>query len=115
MLAELKAHNIDKVTCLRLIVGMIQADEIVMGNEIDHLQKVMDTLELTDAERDIVQQDFINPVPFEKLMQTIRIPESKEARKVLLEQVWKVALSDGVLDPKEIDFSKKLKQHFGVG
>ena len=111
---KLTSHNIDKVVCVRLIVAMIQADGILMPDEIDYLQKLVDELNLSVQEQAKVQEDLRSPSDWETLISEITIPQDMEARKILLDQVWQVALSDGVLDPKEEELYHKLESHFGI-
>ena len=111
---QLTSHNIPKITCIRLIVAMIQADEVFDAGEAEYLSKLSAELELSDEEQEAVQQDIISPRSFEELTAELVIPENPEDRKFLINQVWPVAIADGVLDGDEAEFFGKLKDFLGV-
>ncbi|MBF0352749.1 MAG: hypothetical protein HQM11_17075 [SAR324 cluster bacterium] len=109
---KLVTYNVDKLVCVRLIVAMIQADGVLMPDELSYLQKLVYELELSTEDEYTIQYDLTHPTPFQELLKQIPVPDSEDVCKLLLDQVWQVAWSDGVLDPKEEAVYHQLERHF---
>ena len=111
---KLYSSNINSITYLRLVILMIQADGILHPREADFFLHIAKELGLSQEELDAIQMDFVEIKTFEELIPTLEIPESFEARKVLLELMLPVALSDGELHPTEVDFFHELQTYLGI-
>ncbi|MBF0350632.1 MAG: TerB family tellurite resistance protein [SAR324 cluster bacterium] len=111
---KMEQWNISPVTYLRLLVAMIQADGILHPSEADYFLKMSEILNLSDSDNQLIQTDFMEPPDFESLLHSLEYPESPEARKILLENIFPVALSDGTIDSSELLMFHKLQDHLGV-
>ncbi|MGK5095348.1 TerB family tellurite resistance protein [Deltaproteobacteria bacterium TL4] len=111
---RLKQHKIKPVTYLRLMNGMIRADGILHPGEAEVFIQMAEGLNLSDAEMATIQQEFQHRFSLEKVLEEVELPSSEAALRTLLEGIWPVALADGELHPKEVEYFDKLEQHFGI-
>ena len=98
-----------RVAHCHLIAGLLASDAVMTEEERAFLNRCMDSLGLTDEERDQVKH-FEGAEEAEATMKAL--PEAD--RRALVDDLVAAALADGQLTPAEMALVKKLTDSLGL-
>ena len=107
-----KQTSVSPVTALRLVTTMIHSDGKVMPGEVKYLLYLIEALQLTEEEKEVVRHDFVNPLPLEELGQKLELPKEKSGENLLIDLLSVIANSDGELAKEETHLLNQIKQIF---
>jgi len=100
--------NIDKLTLMRLIVAVFHADEKISNKELDHMKEMIAHLELSQSERDLIENELKRPTDLNTLLEEIHFSGEESEKSYILSKVVQAAICDDHLDPKEEELLRKL-------